>query len=261
MENNHIVDLIPAYLDGHLSEEETKKFESHIEGCEDCKKETEEYKVFFEAMNREQNMKPSDNLRTNFERLLEEEKDNQVKVVSITSKPKNGIFQFLKVAASVALLISAFFLGKNAQKNEFQNEFAALEEQTVEIKQTAMISLLENQSASKRIQGVQYINDFINPDESIIMALADRMLNDENTNVRLSAMEALANFKNSEIVKEAFIQALKTENDPSIQIAIIQNLVEIQEKKAIGPMQDLLEQESTQPFIKDEITNAIPKII
>lgn len=261
MENNHIVDLIPEYLDGHLSDTEVKKLELHIQDCPACRKEIDEYKLLFGAFGSEQEVLPSNKLKANFEQLLQEEKDSQVKVVSIDSKPRNGMFQVLKVAASIALLVSAFFIGKNSQKNEFQNEFAALEEQTVEIKQTAMISLLENQSASKRIQGVQYINDFINPDEAIVIALADRMLNDENTNVRLSAMEALANFKNSDIVKEAFIEALRTENDPSIQIAIIQNLVEIQEKKAIGPMQDLLEQEGTQPFIKEEITNAIPKII
>ena len=136
-----------------------------------------------------------------------------------------------------------------------------MEDEAQKVKQLAVISLLENQSASKRIQGVQYIEEFSTPDTTIIDALVDRLLEDEHTNVRLSAMEALSAFRNSERVKKAFIQALKTEKDPSIQIAIIQNLVQMQEKKAIGPMQDLLQQEETQPFIKEEITNALPKII
>ena len=69
------------------------------------------------------------------------------------------------------------------------------------------------------------------------------------------------NSPSSETVKTAFIEALGTEKNPSIQIAIIQALVSIQEKKAIGPMQKLLEREDTQPFIKDEIKLGLPKII
>ena len=257
MEENKITE----YLDGTLPKSEFEAFEKQLLVDAELQKEVDEFRALFEAIKNEKMEAPSDKLTSNFEKLLEEEKSNQVKVVSIKSKPNNGIYNMFKIAASIALLITAFFIGKYSQQNEFENEYAVLEQEALNVKQTAMISLLENQSASKRIQGVQYINHFIDPDEEIIRALADRMLHDENTNVRLSAVEALSNFKNAESVKMAFIGALETEKDPSIQIAIIQNLVEIQEKKAIGPMQQLLEQEETQPFIKEEITNAIPKII
>ena len=87
------------------------------------------------------------------------------------------------------------------------------------------------------------------------------MLYDENTNVRLTAVEALREFANSEAVKEAFITALQNEKDPSIQITLIHTLVEIQEKKAIQPMRRLLEQQETQPFVKQQIESLLPKII
>ena len=196
--------------------------------------------------------------------MLEEEKRHRVNVIDL--KPKSvrssdRIWGILKVAASVALLLSAFLLGQYAEKNTVKRNTLSLKQETLRLKQTTMIALLENQSASKRIQGVQYIEDFTAPDTTIVNALIDRLLQDEHTNVRLSAMVALSGFRDSETVKDAFIRALKTEKDPSIQIAIIQNLVQIQEKRAVEPMRDLLEQEETQPFIKEEITNALPKII
>ena len=93
------------------------------------------------------------------------------------------------------------------------------------------------------------------------MLWLDACCMDENDNVRLTAFEALSRFTSSEKVKEVFLEALGKEKNPSIQIAIIQVLVQIQEKKAVEPMQRLLEQEDTQPFIKEQIKTGLPKII
>ncbi|MEM0933413.1 MAG: HEAT repeat domain-containing protein, partial [Bacteroidota bacterium] len=167
----------------------------------------------------------------------------------------------LKIAASIALLVTSFQIGSVFQQKKTDGDIASLENETLRMKQTVMLSLMENQSASKRIQGVNYIEEIPNPDDAVVAALANRMLYDENDNVRLTAFEALSRFTSSDKVKEVLIQALGQEKNPSIQIAIIQVLVQIQEKKAVGPMQRLLEQEDTQPFIKEQIKTGLPKII
>ena len=76
----------------------------------------------------------------------------------------------------------------------------------------------------------------------------------------MTAFEALVKFTSSETVKNTFIEALEQEQNPSIQVAIIQALVQIQEKKAAEPMKKLLEKEDTQPFIKDQIRAVLPSI-
>ena len=58
--------------------------------------------------------------------------------------------------------------------------------------------------------------------------LLTAIIYDENDNVRMTAFEALVNFTSSEIVKTTFIEALEQEQNPSIQVAIIQALVQIQ---------------------------------
>ena len=263
LKEEHIKDLIPDYLDGKLNAKEKAWFEHHIKDSPEYEKELAEYKALFATFKEEPEQIPSENLREDFLKMLEEEKGNQVRVVSLkpTENSKNRGFGLLKIAASIALLIAVFLLGQQSGKNSIKEEVAVMQKQHLDIKQTAMISLLENQSASRRIQGVSYIQDFQHPDESILAALADRMLNDENMNVRLTALEALSNFTSSEMVKAAFVEALKSEKNPSLQIAIIQVLVQIQEKRAIEPMKKLLEQQDTQPFIKEEIHTVIPKII
>ncbi len=260
MEKNHVFDQIPDYLDGNLNKSAEAEFEKHLEQCADCQKELEEMKTFFNVFE-EEVPTPSDRLKAKFESTLEQKKMNQGKVVQLEAKPSsNWTGHILKIAASIALLVAAFQMGSLFQQRKVNEDIAQLQDETNQMKQTAMLSLMENQSASKRIQGVNYIEEFEQPDEAIIQALANRLLYDENDNVRMTAFEALVKFTSSETVKTTFINALEQEKNPSIQVAIIQALVQIQEKKAAEPMKKLLEKEDTQPFIKDQIRAVLPSI-
>ena len=260
MEKQHVFDQIPDYLDGKLDKSEKTKFEEHTQQCADCKRELHEMKALFNVLEEDVPV-PTDRLKAKFDSVLEEEKMNQGKVVRMESKvSSNWTNNMLKIAASIALLVAAFQMGSVFQQRKVNQDIAQLQDETNQMKQTAMLSLMENQSASKRIQGVNYIEEFEQPDEAIIQALASRLLYDENDNVRMTAFEALAKFTSSETVKSTFIEALEKEQNPSIQVAIIQALIQIQEKKAAEPMKKLLEKEDTQPFIKEQIRAVLPSI-
>ena len=124
-----------------------------------------------------------------------------------------------------------------------------------------ILATIENQSPSKRIQAVSFTENFVKPDAKILEALIERMQYDGNMNVRLAAVESLSEFPESDVVKDAFIKALTTQKNPSLQIAIIQFLVKIQEKPAIKPMQELLEQSEMPNFVKEKVNSGISKII
>ena len=265
MKKKHIIEQLPDYLDGFLSEEEKQKVVLHLAECETCSQEASALKKLFKAFEKEEKKAPPITIRTKFLDQVEAEKKSLAKVVSLdmesTSNKNPLILNLLKLAASVVLLLGAFLAGKYQSEENSIKEIALLTEEKQEFRQKAMLSLLENESASKRIQGVNFIEGFIEPDEAIVTALSDRMLYDENTNVRLAAVEALQNFADFEMVKNAFIEALEIEKDPSIQITIIQTLADMQEKKAIEPMRRLLQLEETQPFIKNQIESILPNII
>lgn len=262
MNKNHVSDLIPEYLDGILPTHIHKEVEQHVSNCSLCQQELEEMKVLLNVLDDETADVPSDRLRSKFLETLEAEKENQTKVVSMDSrKNSNWANNMLKIAASIALLVASFQMGSIFQQQKIDSDIATLKDETVQMRQTAMLSLMENQSASKRIQGVGFIDEFEQPDEVIIKALANRLLYDESDNVRLTAFEALSKFTSSKTVTNVFVDALAQEKNPSIQIGIIQELVKIQEKKAVDAMKRLLEKEETQPFVKDEIKSALPQII
>jgi len=264
MNHEEIMELLPDYLEGTVEEVQREEIAAHISTCSKCQHEIERYNDLFQSFNSEAQEAPSQILKDSFYKMLEIEKQ-EVASETLEKPSANRAFPWMsnlvKIAASIALLFGAFTLGKYQQSQVSNVELALLKNTNISIKQMAMLSLMENESASKRIQGVNYVDEFDQPDAAIVDALVDRMRNDDNINVRLTAVEALFRFSNSEKVKDAFIDALKTEKDPAIQMSVIRMLVQIQEKKAVEPMQELMQAQDTQSFVKEHIKNVLPSII
>ncbi|WP_430907208.1 zf-HC2 domain-containing protein [Maribacter sp. 2-571] len=263
-DENHTVDAIPAYLDGQLSPKEAERLERHLQTCESCMKELQAYRSLFNAIDEDTDPVPTPTLRNTFFAQLAAEKETEGTVSILPmprQKPKAWGNRIWKVAASVLLLLGAYGIGSYQQRTSAAREIALLKQEELQAKQSAMLSLMENTSASKRIQGVAYIEAFEKPDADIVRALILRMQQDENTNVRLTALEALSHFGKMPLVKTAYIDALAMEKNPTIQIALIQHLVQLQEKKAIAPMKALLKKEETQPFIKEQIKKGLPQLL
>nr|WP_321232134.1 HEAT repeat domain-containing protein [uncultured Psychroserpens sp.] len=255
----HIVD----YIDRQLASEEAKQVEQHIETCDDCKVLYDETNLLFSAFKNVEEVTPSDKLREGFYKLLEEEKQLlDTKVVQLPKESKEFPWKYaFQVAASIVFVFAGYFFGSHTTRQDTNQEISALQKETIELREGMMLAMIENQSPSKRIQAVSFTESFVKPDVKILEALIERMQYDGNINVRLAAAEALSEFPESAIVKEAFIEALTTQKDPSLQIAIIQFLVNIQEKRAIAPMQQLLEHSDTPDFIKEQVNSGISQII
>ncbi|MBT8184759.1 MAG: zf-HC2 domain-containing protein, partial [Eudoraea sp.] len=185
MKRDHITEILVDYLDGVLKPDLHKKAEEHLSSCKSCRSDLEETRQMLKAFREEENILPSGQLKTNFYKMLEEEKQKSSLFVPAV-KNNTWVSGILKIAAGIALLIGAFTLGKLQEQQDSRKTIALLEDKSSAIKETAMLSLMENQSASKRIKGVHFIEEIAEPDEAIISALAERMLLDQNTNVRLS---------------------------------------------------------------------------
>lgn len=230
------------YLENSLLEVANSNMERHLNTCENCRQELEEFKSFLNILDNDKMETPSANLRLNFEQMLAKEiEENEPKVVQL--QPKTDWKQFLRIAASILIVFSAFLLGKYQS-----NSSSARENNTAQV-----LALLEDNSASKRILAVTNAEEFTNKDTKIIEALINRLLFDKNTNVRLAAAEALSKFSSENMVRDAFIKSLETDKSTSVQIEVITILSKIQEKRAIKPMKEMLENEETPQYVKQQL--------
>ena len=260
MECDKIKSSLIDYIENNLPEKDSEKIVRHIKTCNNCEAEFNEIQDLLSVISKDNIEQPNEKLRKDFEQMLNEEKKNlNTKVVNF--RPQNNWKKYLQVAAIILFVTSSFLFGRYQQIKKFDQQLVQLKIENLASKQTTLLALMENKSASKRIQGIQYSDEFSNPDIEIVNALVKRMLNDENSNVRLNAVTSLQRFIASDVVKNGFIKALDIEKDPGIQIIIIQSLVKIQERKFIEPMQRLLEKEDTQPFVKEEIEIVLSNII
>ncbi len=263
MEAKNIEQQLIDFIDGNLTVEERQKVQKYIDTDETIKKEYEALKSLLGAFNKVEEVQPSNKLRSNFHEMLAEEKQLQeLKVISINKSESDFNWKrAFQIAASFLLVFLGYFAGNYGANKEASKEITELKTETVQLKSQMTLAMLENNSASTRIQAVNFSEELEEVDTTIITALIDRMQYDDNINVRLAAAEALYRFSDSELVKTAFIDALETVKEPDLQIAIIQFLVDIQEKRAIEPMRQLLDQPETPEFVKAQANSGISEII
>ena len=253
MKCTEIQNQFSEYLEDSLSEVANSEVKKHLKTCGNCTKEFEELKYFLNVLNNQEMEIPSPNLRANFEKMLTQEiEEHQPKIVQL--HPKQDWKSYLRVAASVLIVVSAFLIGK------YQSDVSGLAN-SVSKNQKEVLDLLEDTSASKRILAVSNTNQFNIKDTKIIDALINRLLFDKNANVRSASAEALSKFSKNVIVRDALIKALVTDKNTSVQIDLIQILSKIQEKRAKIPMEKILEKEETPEFIKQEIKINLPNLL
>lgn len=242
MNCEQIENQLSNYLEGSLSKKEQMIVKNHLNTCNSCSQELTEMKSFLNILESDKMETPSANLQLNFNKMLADEIAKQEPKI-IALQPKTDWKTYLRVAASIVIVISSFLLGKYQSKST-----------KIEPKETAQVlALLEDNSASKRILAVNNAEEFSAKDTKILEALINRLFFDENTNVRLAAAEALSKFSSETIVRDAFIKSLETDKNTSVQIEVISILSKIQEKRAIKPMQKLLDKEETPGFVKQQL--------
>lgn len=243
------------YIDGKLDENERVAVEREMAQNEEASKLYEQLLKIIQEMQRVQDVKPSQSLQQNFEKMLAEE----------IQQAKGSQFFFqplaLRIAAGVVFVLLGigigFWLNSSYQQ---KREIARLRHEMDSTKQ-AMLGLLTNQqSASQRMVGATVAYQLVKADDEIVNALVNAMNEDPNTNVRLAALEALGKFKHEANVHKVLIGSLAKQNDPVVQISLIQMMVDMKEKSIIGELEKLTQQKEILKAVKDEAYTGILKL-
>ncbi|WP_337044773.1 HEAT repeat domain-containing protein [Emticicia sp. 17c] len=255
--------LFADYLDNTLSPKQKQELETLLTNDAALKKEFEELKSFYEGIPAAKEQEPNANLDLGFYMMLEKEKGAEQKR---KEKQQKGALRIswihspiLKYAAGVVLLLGIFWVGRNtADKNLADLEdLTQIKRDMQQTKELVMLSMLKRESASERIKAVNYSYDLNKPDEEVLKALIKTLNTDPNINVRTAAAEALSHFGDEKIARDALIQTLLTQQEPTLQITVIDILANLGEKRAVKPMQKLLQNTDTDDFVKRKAQESV----
>jgi hypothetical protein len=101
------------------------------------------------------------------------------------------------------------------------------------------LSLLQQQNASDRLQGVNWAYRVERSDTEVLSALLYTINHDANVNVRLAAVDAMRTFGESPVARRGLQQAVAKQDSPMVQIALIDQLVELKDGGARPVLQSL----------------------
>ncbi|MEL6923268.1 MAG: HEAT repeat domain-containing protein [Bacteroidota bacterium] len=238
-----------------MSTEQRAEVEAALAESPGLRQHLEQLKTVLYEVDQLELQQPSDRLRSGFEAHLAkaiadqsaEEKvgGNDSKIISLTRRNR----MWLQLAAASVILLLGVMIGLNISKG---SEIEALREQVA--------MLVDAESVSQRIKGVNVSYNMPKADDKIIAVLINTMNTDESSNVRLSAIEALSRWTNENSVREALIDALRTQKDPATQITLINILVDIKEKRALPNMENLINDTDTPEYVKGETQVGIFKL-
>ena len=128
------------------------------------------------------------------------------------------------------------------------------------MRQLVTLSLLQQQSATERLRGVNY-SYRVEPDDSEVLSALLRTVNqDSSVDVRLAAIDALRSFGESPIARRGLVQSLGRQNSPLTQIALVDTLTELKERSSVGTMRQLLHEKDLDENVRKRLTTAIRRL-
>ena len=256
------------YLDKALEESVSQQIEKHLETCERCLDELRDTQHVFNLMSDSKMVKPDDSLRINFYHMLHSEikKGEERTIMTFTKSVSPWYSQgAYRIAASIALLVCGTFIGLLVRgglgNTTASNELKQLKSEVSDLKKATMFTMLKEESSSDRIQAVRYVEDIDKPDQNVIEVLVKTLNNDKNINVRMAAAYALSKFADQRTVCDSLVNSLSMQNDPLLQVTLINILAEKREKSAFKPIQEIIANKSTLKEVRAVAENSLRVLI
>lgn len=263
--------LFTDWINKNLPADEQLQLEKHLSGCKNCSDELAAMKALWVKMGAVETPTPSANMQMKFQAVLDVYKDevasknnlwagigNKLRLL-LQWQPRMPLaYNLVIILVSFACGYWVFSVGKGGRQDE---QLETLSTQVHELKQTMMLSMLENPSASERIKGVSYTSEIKHVDEQVINALLATLNNDPNVNVRLTTLDALSQLANYPEVRAGLIQSITQQESPLMQSSIADVMLKLQEKRSVGSFKELLKQKNLDKGVRTKINNTINSLI
>ncbi len=255
--NDKHIDLITGYLQGTLTPEQREEFDRLAGTGGIDMAEVRSMESQFRGLEQLPVPEPPPGMDERFQSMLKQEREKlrQLEAGKNHSGAKIFWLRRLQPAASIAavflagLLLGLFFPGRGTNDVQVQQLAAEVHD----LRETMLISLLDDVSAAERLRAVNISMEIASPQDRVIDALVQTLRHDPSVNVRVAAVESLVRHGARPDVRQELVRAITRQPSPIVQVALADAMIALQEPGAIREFQQLLEQDELEEPVRDKI--------
>jgi len=244
---------LPEFIDGKLDKNTSLLIRNHIDNCEECREIYTELNSFLKFTDSFKEIEPPSGMKDEFLQLAElEESKSKTRTLIIPT--------WIKVAAMIIVVFGTFAAGyfTGSEKGENESLMAEMED----LRQQVFLAGLRDYSGPQKIEAVYSLTATGQSNDELVNALVYTLNSDKNVNVRLAALNVLSGMINTnKQVKSELINSLTVQENPLLQISLIQILTESGVKEAKDKIENLSTNEKTDQNVKEFARDMVKTII
>ena len=256
------------HLAGTLTDAERRVLESHVLSCPACREELEGASEMWQRLGRVRGTQAdSRGMRARFDAMMVDAAKSgpgDAESAPLPATPPSArartsrwmrrhrtVRPLLQACAAAILVVVGIQVGRQmAPPPVTAPDVTALRDEVRDLRQMMTISLMQQQSVTERLKGVSWSSQLDQPGNEVVSALIDTLMHDGNVNVRLASIDALKRFAERDVVRNATVRALDTQTSPLVQMALIDFVVETQDRKALDTLRRLSHDDMTNEAVR-----------
>jgi len=267
MKCEEVAQLLPDYLQGGAGAENAGGVREHIEECASCRADLD----MWQKLGTLPEEQPGATLRSRFDALLQSYQEGRWEKAHLAKE--HGKFLDLhaiaywvrtpavSVAWAAVLVLCGFLAGRYLDRDTSSaQQVAAMRQELKSTQQLMVISMLQQQSASERLQGVSFSMQEHNADPKILEALLHTLRYDNSVDVRLAALDVLSRYGNRPDVHNGLIDALQAQQSPMVQVALIDVLVQLHRPDTLEHLRQLQQNPRLDPTVRKRLDWGIQQL-
>ena len=269
-----VQEILAARLAGDADAVLTETMERHLDACPRCRGDQEENARLWAALGELAEDVPSADLRRRLARTIEAYREGMAGAADATAAPapdpgvarsplafrprrSRPLRLALRAGWAVAAALAGIAVGLVlARQQPFEREsetVTALHQEVRGLREVLALSLLQQGSASARLEGVSVGAGLAGVDGEVRAALLDTLANDPNPNVRLAAVDALAPRAADPDVQRRLAALLREDGSPLVQIAVADVLLTADTEGGRRLVAPLAESRSARPEVREYV--------
>ncbi len=255
------------YLSGLLDENEQMEFEDFLEDYPEQKGQFQEIQAAWNRLDKLTIPEPSMKMDARFYEMLHSKiGPKEGKSGTFENQVRAFLRKLWRPQLAYGMLLLCIGLGigyflNSGNTSDLIKTSVVSNTETEEIREKLVLTLLEQPSANKRLQGVSEANKIKRAEEKVIKALLQTLNNDPNVNVRLAAIESLTNYVGEPLVRQGLVQSIVQQRSPIVQVTLANLMVALQEKESVESFKKLMQVKEMDSSVKKKLEHTIQQII